>query len=544
MSQTLTGQVIRYEVEEIGSNLAAAAAAGDTTLILDTVVMFSPDGGALLIDGTEYDYATTDEDTIITLVDPLDVAYDADLPVRVMLGDGSTLTEHWATVLPDDPDAEAIAARIPTSMLGRISEGEVDPPVPVELAVAGDQYEVARRLDGVTQLDAALLVTDDDGNLAGGVNPYGDVPAHDLSYSGTFYASADTMLVDDVPLSEVLDAPRLIAWGERAPNVAGIVDSEYGVLSLDFYMPEDRLVTIAVVMAAITSPGSSRFDAVLHYDYNADTPPPPADNADTILRRWRRQTITGAGFPTDFDLAHQVELGAGYYTLRLTLVAAASGILVSTDGSFRMEIKDDGPPLTLENGAYAPTNPGALGPGGTNTGSTAPAQKKTYSKTYTATDTKWWTGGGTFGGDKDNQYFGNTSGTGEGNRKSVIWFPKSAIANDMGGATITKVELYLYLHNGGTGNHVAIGSHTDTSPGSNSFNDVAGVNKQRQVEDNWNEGSGRWVTINFANSDWATGSGVAGFVIGPSSNQTDAWAAGYKGVGVPNQPKLRITYQR
>lgn len=538
-----TGWVTRYEVVEVGSVLAADAAAGAVVLVLESATAFYDDGGNLTLNDDPYVYTASD-DTTVTLSDPLPADYEEGLPVKALIGDSDQLLEHWATVDLDDPDAEAVDALIPTPMLGRLSEGEVDPPVPVEVVVSGGQRMIARRLDGQVAMDAPLLVTDDDGNLAGGVNPYGDVPAHDLSYSGTFYASADTMLVDDVPLSEVLDTPRLIAWGERAPNVAGIVDSEYGVISVDFYLPEDRSVAIAVVMAAMTDPGSSRFDAVLHYDYNADVPPPPADNADTQMRRWRRQTITGPGFPTDFDLAHQVELAAGYYTFRLTLVASASGTLVTTSGSFRMEFKDNGPPRTLENGAYAPANPGALGPGGTNTGSTAPAQKKTYSKTYTATDTKWWTGGGAFGGDKDNQYFGNTSGTGEGNRKSVIWFNKSAIANDLSGATITKVELYLYLHNGGTGNTVAIGSHTDTSPGSNNFGDVDGVNKERQTSGNWNEGQGRWVTINFANGDWATGSGVAGFIIGPQSNQTDKYAAGYKGVGVPNQPKLRITYQR
>lgn len=538
---TSTGSVVSVEVLEVGSNLAVGAAAGATTLSLERATQFSPDGGTLSLDGDLYDFTASDEATTVT-IPPLPSAYDADLPVRVVVG-GEVLREHRATVNLDDPDAGAVEALIPTPMLGRLAEGEVDPPVPVELGVVNGRRQVLRRLDGVATLDSPVRVSDDAGGNAGGVNELGDVSARGLSYTSTFDASATSMFVDGVAMVDVLAnfAQGKLFQGSRDPLVTGI-SAEYGILQMDFYLSTRRAVRFVVGGGFSMTTASGNFRVRLRQEYSA-TAPVTASGASPIVVAWGFGTGMAAAASMKITPGESFDLEAGYYSLRLTVQSLTSGSTVSSTAGASLTVSDDGPIRATENLAYAPPAPGALVVGGTNTGSTAAAQKKTYTKTYDASASRWYNSAGVQQGAGDNNYFGDTPAGVTGVRRTAIWFPSPT--GDLAGATVTKVEVFLFLFDGGTDNTVVIGSHGDATV-RDDYGNVTGKNRDLVRAAGWNEGSGRWVSVPGGLDEWRTGA-KRGIVVDPSTManpDSSVFSGGHYGATHPKRPILRVTYQR
>ncbi|HUR54932.1 MAG TPA: hypothetical protein VMZ71_12440 [Gemmataceae bacterium] len=386
-----------------------------------------------------------------------------------------------------------------------------------------------------------------------GITPGGDATLRDLSYTGTFQAAADTFLIDGEALAAWRNRqPRgVVAYGSRLPAVTG-VSAEYGVLEVAIPAIPDasgRLYRVSTRVAAtpqgtLTSPRLGV--RVRQSTAAAGTTPAAPTAASTQISQFQHPMIARS-VAHDFYASELIDLAsATEYRLLLTFFSGGGATSFDTNGTWEMIVEDIGP-VTGDSGVKN-TGGGVLVTGGSDTGAVGvPTQTEQPPKTYNATVTKWWTGGGAFGGDGDSQYFGNSSSTTEGNRKSAIWFNKAAIAADLAGATVTKVELYLYLHKGGNNNSVAIGSHTDTSSGSNDYGDVTGANRQRQpTSGGWDQGSGRWVNITFDLQDWTVDAAgkVAGFVIGPATDNGDDHSAGYRGATHSLHPKLRITYKK
>lgn len=187
---------------------------------------------------------------------------------------------------------------------------------------------------------------------------------------------------------------------------------------------------------------------------------------------------------------------------------------------------------------------------------TVSAATKDYTSTWTAT----WTEQFDSGGSPISYYTSDTglqgyySGT-NGNTKSMIGFTGTAtsgetsktIAQALSGATVTKVEVYLYFNHwyynaGGT---AIIGYHTNlNNPGT-----WTGVNTDVVRSANWPKPGGRWVNLPGGVNghflwQWAVPD-ARGIVVGPGPTTAAEYYGKFNGSGASNyKPKLRISYTR
>ncbi len=175
-----------------------------------------------------------------------------------------------------------------------------------------------------------------------------------------------------------------------------------------------------------------------------------------------------------------------------------------------------------------------------------PDPTSTYIKTYSANWSRAWN-------DSGNDIY-STNGTmkqgfysGFGNGRSWIGFPFSTIQSDLVGATVKKVEVYLYyshwhFNSGGT---ASIGFHTSTATSAPSYNGA--LDNLDEVDyPNWGRNVGKWVTITsegaFTASGWKTGAHTGITISAPSNNQIYYGKA--DGNSQSHEPKLRITYEK
>ena len=188
-------------------------------------------------------------------------------------------------------------------------------------------------------------------------------------------------------------------------------------------------------------------------------------------------------------------------------------------------------------GPYRPqhtTNSGVMYTAGA--GSEPPAVQ-TYVKTYTCTWGKTWTGENPYASAGQEAWHGNSGWQYRGQLGYQSW------ASDVAGATITKVEVYLYCRYTyyPDGANIGIGVHSNASAPSG-FTGAAGTTTVHFAKP-----EGKWVTLpsawypNFANGTWR------GISINPNGVYTPATYAKicgtYEGAGhVASQ--VRITYTK
>lgn len=193
-------------------------------------------------------------------------------------------------------------------------------------------------------------------------------------------------------------------------------------------------------------------------------------------------------------------------------------------------------------GPYRPqdtTDSGVMyttGSGG-GSGDTAPPAKQTYVKTYTCTWGKTWTGANPHSAAGQEAWHGNSGWQFRGQLGYQSW------ASDVSGATITKVEVYLYCRYTyyASGADIGIGVHSNASAPSG-YTGASGT-----ITVHFAKPEGKWVTLpsswypNFANGTWW------GISINPNGVYTPATYAKicgtYEGAGhVASQ--VRITYTK
>jgi hypothetical protein len=235
-------------------------------------------------------------------------------------------------------------------------------------------------------------------------------------------------------------------------------------------------------------------------------------------------------------------LPAGFYSFRIT--ARAFGNTINTIGLWELYVMDAGLPYVGNHGYWPPLNRGVLSAGGSDSGSGGSTPSvTTYTKTYNATSSKWWKGinADELGGTGPELQFGNIISATNGRRKTAVLFPQSTIQADLLNATVTKVEVYLYLASGGSGNNVSIGTHTDSTLPTNYAN-LAGKFTDRQLSTGWDQGTGRWVNLLFDIQGWKTQYG--GIMVGPSVSDSNFFAGSHYGSGHVKGSKLRLTYTK
>lgn len=177
------------------------------------------------------------------------------------------------------------------------------------------------------------------------------------------------------------------------------------------------------------------------------------------------------------------------------------------------------------------------------TGTDDAAPPKTYTKTYSCNWSRSWNSGGsdvnTTNGDLlQGSYQSYT------NRLSWMGFPFATIQSDLVGATVQKVEAYLYYDHwyynaGGT---ASIGYHNSTATSAPSYNGALDTLDQKQVD--WNVGQGKWVDISsFSLVGWKNGN-ITGLTISGNGSSNLQYYGRARGNTQSHEPQVRITYRK
>lgn len=206
------------------------------------------------------------------------------------------------------------------------------------------------------------------------------------------------------------------------------------------------------------------------------------------------------------------------------------------DGGSYLYVDDVGLYANAVGGTW--NNDGQLNTGGgtPHTGSTSTpgsTVKKTYTKTYNASWSRNWRNGSVNDNEVRQGYY-------SARYYGAVGFP-SQVQADLSGATITKMELYLYANHwyNNSGGTAVIGNHGSTSAPSSFPSGSATFNKS------WSTKSGgQWVTIPSSWwTYWTTGA-HRGFTLGDGASTSTSYYGRFNGVGMSYAPKLRVTYQK
>lgn len=144
----LTGTVLTLDAVPARSHLTAGAAAGATTLTVEDVTVFDPDGGTLVLDGATVTYTASDVDAgTVTLAAGLAGAVEAGWPVTV-----PDAVTYWAQVSPDDPDAEPVLAMVSADMVPMVPAGSS-----VEVESVGGQRRIRAVIGQEPTFDGSVI---------------------------------------------------------------------------------------------------------------------------------------------------------------------------------------------------------------------------------------------------------------------------------------------------------------------------------------------------------------------------------------------------
>lgn len=519
----------------LGTSLTSEALAGATVLAVEWTAEFTAEGGLLMLGDSMLTYvsATSADDPLssITLAEPLELPAEVGESVTSLSVAGEPRSKVDVFVAFDEGEPP-VPYGVSSALQGKITESTpAATPVVVDLAtglvVGRDDIPVSDAAPGVRVVDPET------GDEVGAISSQGDITGRDLTYTGTFYADPASVDLGGFSLETFLAARprgRLRALQRTFTTPLAATSTPVAIYSLDLFLDAPRAVDF--IVSAIFESSSdidARYDMVCHYTYSATEEPAPATASDPELFRLRKATVGSPGNDSGIADTVPLNLAAGYYRFTWTINTGSSAINIQAIGTHDLVINDAGANVVENSGYWDDTS----GSGG--------ATPLTYTRTFDATAARWWTQGGRRVGLRDEMYVGNTPNTDEGNRKSVIWFPASTIRSTLAGATVTKVEVYLYLFSGGSGNTVVIGSHTDTSV-TDAYSEISGKDYDRTRSGSWSQGSGRWVTLTWDLQGWKSTFG--GLLIGPGITNADTYSLGYRGATHSLRPKLRVTYSK
>lgn len=396
----------------------------------------------------------------------------------------------------------------------------------------------------VAQADLGITIVSANGSSYG-INETGDATFRDLVLSGNFDLVSSLHTIDGVLISDRLasistearvESRGLLKKGFRdmaGASVAATVDQH--ILSVDLSLTEARALDFKYWLQVDSTTPNNRMNIAVRYTYSQNgTPSEPTETSPNVQSTFGAHS-TGAQASEDSTFTgfmSNTNMPAGNYKFAL-YIYAYDGSFTVRSAMQALHIYDVGQPVTVNSAYFSGT---AAEP--------PPVVVNLTPFTLEATHSKWWTGGNTFMGSGDSQYFGNTSANAQGRRKSASWFDKTTMINRLNGKPPAKLEAYLYIFDGGQSNTVAFGKHDDITPSSNTY-PPSGANRQMDTVSNWDEGSGKWVTLNNAMrlAGWEVSGGAAGLIIGPESSDADSYSAGYRGATASSalRPKLRFT---
>lgn len=243
-----------------------------------------------------------------------------------------------------------------------------------------------------------------------------------------------------------------------------------------------------------------------------------------------------------------VDVGADpglWYTLRVLVAIARAGttgtlaVLNNTSTAPSLVIEDCGPQgqSFLGQGKVS-------GGGGTPAGSSTPVpppvvETRDYVETYDCTWSRTWRASGSLRTDVGPSLLqGQAADAGSTNNYSMAGFPAQVYA-DLQGATISKIEVYLYAyHWWNPSGSAVIGTHGQIAyPASFSYSG-------QHIVSNWKRGEGKWVPLP---REWYAGfkSGAnRGISLGGNTGDSPLFYGKFYGYATSRGPKLRVSYTK
>ena len=420
-----------------------------------------------------------------------------------------------------------------------------------EKAASGGGYHVDCDEFYVYPAVEEITVVGPDGNVTASINDNGDAAFRDIDVTGDLRVDPERVIINGQRMTDRDDekARGIIAYAERDPSVTNLT-SEYGVMEFSWQTPPDadkrqyKISTRAEIAPSISHSsltGIVKMSTRITTANLGSTPGTPSisstlfTKADISVVRQTEIDIT------DFAIKNGLIPNLEVRTL-VTLNAALGTDSLQTKGPVIAIIEDIGP--IRGNNAKKNTGGGTLGSGGSDTGSSGSSGTTTRTKTFDCTWSRTFNGSGGQIDAGENATQGYFSGT-NGNQKAAIGFDDASIRNTLSGATVDKVELYLYFshwyyNSGGT---AIIGRHGSTAAQS-SWNSIG--NKFTDVirKGNWPKPGGQWVDITsmYANG-WKNGD-VTGVLLGPGPSTSKEYYGTAHGANQNNHPKVRFTYTK
>ncbi|MFG2143681.1 hypothetical protein ACGFRG_05710 [Streptomyces sp. NPDC048696] len=189
-----------------------------------------------------------------------------------------------------------------------------------------------------------------------------------------------------------------------------------------------------------------------------------------------------------------------------------------------MYVEDIGPALP---------STGGLNPAGASQPLPKPLPTR-YTKTYAAAWSGSYANRGSYNSYYGSQlvqgYYSSTNGT----QAALVGFP-TALANDLAGAKIESVQLYLYFEHwyATSGGRAVIKAHGHSSRPTSFSSDGASMSVS------WGRNEGKWIDISsiFDETRWR------GIALDPGSSSSTYYGRA-RGVGQSNPPQLKVTYTK
>lgn len=409
------------------------------------------------------------------------------------------------------------------------SDGEIVPTI----SLGGAERDVVQIVDPDT--GATLAGLGDDGSVVG------------LS------VAADALTVGGAKIGDPYD-PDDVLWsfarGAVGVRNAAISESAgasaVGVLEASQQVQGGRLYRVTF-SGTLNFPnvGDRRAYLTLLRTLNGVAPTVSAGGNNAIINSATLNFPTTDGAQSQFTtISGFVDVGADpglWYTLRVLAAIARP-----TSGSVRVLAGTWPAVLLIED--LGPQGQSFLGQGQASVGGGTPAGTSTpipppavetrdYVKTYNASWGRTWRESGNVRTDVGPDLVqGRAATSGATRNYAAIGFP-AQVGGDLAGATVSKIEVYLYAHHWwGRSGTALIGVHDESSlPSTFTYSGAHPVG-------GWKRGEGKWVTLPTA---WypAFASGVnKGITLGGGATTAAAYYGKINGYGTPRGPKLRVTY--
>ena len=394
-----------------------------------------------------------------------------------------------------------------------------------------------------------FAITDATGQVKASISETGSGAFTGLSVDATSFDADDKpaggLTIYGTEFLDYINAlPRgMVAWENFGTDKGPTGASEVGYGEIGFRMDPTRLYKVSVRGAYDHSTAGAGASFRLRMT-SADAPtaaPSPTITSNTVLQvlPWRHSVAGADSTFSDFATLYN-ETGAPK-NVRLLLTYAGAGTAAGATvrafggGSSTFASPEGGVIVCVEDIGQVSGQGGAY-----NTGGVVVTPVQTYVSTWNATNSMGYTGSNVADNDADvKQGYSSADGDSHG----VIIFGGGAasgektktIATALTGATLKKVEVYLYFNHWyyNSGGTAIIRAYNSTSLSSST---PTGTTKQSA---SWPKPGGRWVDI----TSIAT-TAIRGVTVGKAGSTNLLYYGRVNGYTMSNKPQLRLTYTR